>query len=131
MTDSKSNMIVFWAFASAFFLGVYLLARFSRKKNLVYITGGTKSLELYQDRPNIETADKFIKELQYRIRKAYKSEYLRFDKSTPFEAKKYQIDWLSSINVLSEQEAIKLLEEYTPRIRQTLVSKQGKNHPRY
>ena len=112
ITDPKSNMVAFWVFASAMFMGVYLLARFSRKKNLIYITGGTKSLELYQDRPNIETAAKFINELQNRIKNAYKTEYLRFDESAPFEAKKYQVDWLSRINILSDDEADKLLTEY-------------------
>lgn len=112
ITDPKSNMVAFWVFASAMFLGVYLLARFSRKKNLIYIIGGTKSLELYQDRPNVETANKFIDELQNKIKNAYKTEYLRFDESAPFEAKKYQVDWLNRINILSDDEADKLLKEY-------------------
>jgi len=75
---------------------------------------------LYQDKPNIEIANKFIAELQNRIKNAYKTEYLRFDDATPYEAKKYQVDWLNRINVLSDQEASKLLGEYekgnTPNI---------------
>lgn len=120
ITEPKSNMVAFWVFASGIFLGIYLMARFSRKKNLIYITGGTKSLELYQDRPDIETANRFISELQNRIKKAYKTEYLRFDESTPFEARKYQVDWLNRINVLTDQEAKELIDEYakgtTPNI---------------
>ena len=120
ITEPNSNMVVFWVFASGVFLGIYLMARFSRKKNLIYITGGSKSIELYQDRPNVESAKKFITELQNRIRGAYKTEYLRFDDSTPFEAKKYQVDWLNRINVLSDEEATRLIAEYkkgnTPNI---------------
>jgi len=113
VTDPNSNMIVFWVFASGIFLVAYLLARFSRKKKLIYFTGGAKSLELYQDKPNIEAANKFITELQQRIKSAYKTEYLRFDESTPYEAKKYQVDWLNRINILSDEEANNLLKEFS------------------
>ncbi len=112
ITEPKSNMVAFWVFASGIFLAAFLLARFSRKKKLIYITGGSKSIELYQDRPNEETANSFINELKQRIKGAYKTEYLRFDKSTPFEAKKYQVDWLNRINILSDEEASTLLKNY-------------------
>jgi hypothetical protein len=113
ITEPNSNMIPFWALASAFFLGIYLLARFSRKKKLIYITGGSKSLELFQDKPNVELTNKFLNELQDRIKKAYKKEYLRFDDSTPFEAKKYQVDWLNRINILTDEESEDLIKEFT------------------
>lgn len=109
--EPKSDMIIFWTFASAFFLGIYFIAYFGRKKNLIYFTGGTKSLELYQDKPNLESANKFILELQNRIKTAYKNEYLRFDESTPYETKKYQIDWLNRINILNDEESKMILEE--------------------
>lgn len=129
ITEPQSNMVAFWVFASGVFLGFYLLARFSRKKNLIYITGGTKSLELYQDKPNLETATKFINELQNRIKKAYKTEYLKFDDSTPFEAKKYQVEWLNRINVLSDQEASKLLKEYEKGNTPNIGFKSGNESP--
>jgi hypothetical protein len=120
ISEPDSNMLAFWSLASAFFLGIYLLARFSRKKKLIYITGGSKSLEIYQDKPNVDTANKFINELQDRIKKAYIKEYLRFDESTQFETKKYQVDWLNRINILTDEESEHLMKEYmkekTPNI---------------
>jgi len=112
ITEPEFDMVIFWVFASGIFLSVYLLARFSRKKNLVYLTGGAKSIELYQDRPNRESADKFLTELRNRIKNAYQTEYLKFDESTPFETKKYQVDWLNRINILSDDEANKLLYDF-------------------
>ena len=108
LTDPKDDMVVFWVLASGLFLGVYLLARFSAKTNLIYITGGEKTLELYQNKPNIDSVDDFVNEIRSRVKNAYRSEYLNFDDAAPKEMQQGQIDWLNRIDMLSDEEAEKL-----------------------
>jgi hypothetical protein len=109
--NPKREELAFWIFACAFFLSLYFIARFSQKTNLIYITGGNKTLELFQNKPNDTTVNEFIAELQKKIKEAYKKKYLTFDEQIPFEIKKNQIEWLNSIEILTDSETETLISE--------------------
>ena len=111
ITDPNSNMIPFWLLGSGFFLGISLLAHFSVKTNLVYITGGNKTLELFQNKPDTDSVNKFITELQTRIKKSYQKEFLKFGDSTPDEFRIGQIEWLNRIDMISDEETKMLMEK--------------------
>ena len=111
ITDPASNMIVFWVFGSGFFIGISLLAHFSVKTKVLFITGGQKSLELFQDKPDEVTVNEFLIALQQKIKESYIEEYLKFYDTTPVEYKKSQIEWLNRIDILTCDEAKTLLEE--------------------
>ena len=111
ITDPASNMIVFWVFGSGFFIGISLLAHFSVKTKVLFITGGQKSLELFQDKPDEVKVNEFLIALQKKIKESYIEEYLKFYDTTPVEYKKSQIEWLNRIDILTCDEAKTLLEE--------------------
>ncbi len=111
ITDPNSNMVPFWLLGSGFFLGISLLAHFSVKTNLIYITGGDKTLELFQNKPDTVYVSKFLTELQTRIRKSYQKEYLKFGNSTPDEFRIGQIEWLHRIGMISDEESKMLIEK--------------------
>ena len=111
ITDPNSNMVPFWLLGSGFFLGISLLAHFSVKTNLICITGGDKTLELFQNKPDTVYVNKFLKELQTRIKKSYQKEYLKFGNSTPDEFRIGQIEWLHRIGMISDEESKMLIEK--------------------
>jgi hypothetical protein len=55
----KDKMIGFWVATLLFFIPLTILSYIQRYKNLVYLTGGSKNLELMNDKPNLETVNNF------------------------------------------------------------------------
>ncbi|WP_247233666.1 hypothetical protein [Telluribacter sp. SYSU D00476] len=109
--EPELQKLAFWSLASAFFLGVYLVIRFSSKKKMIYLSGGQKVLELFQESPNQAAVDYFIEEIIKNIKKAHKAAYLTWEDNTPLEVKKSQIEYLKRIKIISEDEMNSILTE--------------------
>ena len=102
--SDNQGMLMFWALGSGFFLGFIFFLRWQPGKRLIYVTGGQKNIELFQEKPNTKEVNEFIDELKSRIKIAYKNEYLKWDDSTPKEHKIAQLEWLKRIRILEDEE---------------------------
>ena len=111
--SENKGMLVFWSLGSGFFLGMIFLIRWQPGKKLIYLTGGQKSIEFFQEKPNKKAVETFIGELKNRIRKAYKNEYLKWEDKTPVEQKIGQLEWLKRIKILDEND----FEEFMRKVK--------------
>ena len=68
-------------------------------------------MELFQNKPDTDSVNKFITELQTRIKKSYQKEFLKFGDSTPDEFRIGQIEWLNRIDMISDEETKMLMEK--------------------
>jgi hypothetical protein len=108
--DNK-GMLIYWSLGSGFFLGFIFFLRWQPGKKLIYITGGQKNIEFFQEKPNTKEVNEFIEELKTRIKNAYKDEYLKWDENSSKEHKIAQLEWLKRIRILEEEEFKELIDE--------------------
>jgi hypothetical protein len=108
--DNK-GMLIYWSLGSGFFLGFIFFLRWQPGKKLIYITGGQKNIEFFQEKPNTNEVNEFIEELKTRIKNAYKDEYLKWDENSTKEHKIAQLEWLKRIRILEEEEFKELIDE--------------------
>lgn len=92
-------------------LGLFIESKMGAKKRTILLSGGKVDLEFFQDKPTpLETED-FIDETISRIKKAYRSEYLKWEKTDTIEYKKERIEWLKKMRIISEEEMNELIND--------------------
>ena len=101
---------VFWLVALIFFSIMTIAAYYNRNKNVIYLTGGQKVLELLAEKPDNKTVISFIEKIHQSMREFYKTKYSSFDLDTPYEIKLNQLKWLKEIRALTDKEYNELLD---------------------
>ena len=102
---------IFWVFALIVFSIITIVAYYNRNKNVIYLTGGQKVLELLAAKPDEKSVIMFIEIIHQSMRVFYKNKYSKFDADTPLEIKVNQLKWLKEIKVLTEIEYEELLDK--------------------
>ena len=82
---------IFWLVALIFFSIMTIVAYYNRNKNVIYLTGGQKVLELLAAKPDDKTVKSFIETIHQSMRQFYKNKYSKFDADTPFEVRVNQL----------------------------------------
>jgi len=100
---------VFWSFALLFFSLMTGIAYYNRNKDVIYLTGGQKTLELLAAKPNSDIVNKFIESIHNEMRQYFKDKFSKFDPDTPYEFRVNQLKWLKEIKALTEDEYKELL----------------------
>lgn len=98
-----------WLFVLLFFSVMTIAAYYSRNKDVIYLTGGQKLLELLATKPNPETVNTFIESIHHAMRQYFKNKFSKFDPDTPYELRVSQLKWLKEIKALSDEEYKELL----------------------
>ncbi|MFN8346885.1 MAG: hypothetical protein U0X91_17925 [Spirosomataceae bacterium] len=104
------NMIGFWIAALCFFLPLTVISFLNGNKSLVYLTGGTKVLEMMNNRPNESIVNDFIGQIHKRMRIYFKGKYGYIEPSLPKEYLRNQFKWLKEIEAISEGEYNELIK---------------------
>lgn len=115
---------LFWLGALLFFSLLTILAFYNRNKDVVYLTGGQKVLELLAKKPNPFTVTVFIEAIHQAMRQHYKAQYLNVDPDTPYQVRVNQLKWLKEIKAITETEYSELLDALKKEI---LIGYQGLN----
>ena len=95
---------LFWLGALLVFVIFTIGAYYNRNKDVIYLTGGSKVLELMAAKPDAATVTLFIAAVHQAMRQHYKIKYTRFDADTTYEMKVHQLKWLKEMKVLTEEE---------------------------
>ena len=95
---------LFWLGALLFFSVVTVLAFYSRNKDVIYLTGGQRTLELFATRPDSHTVVAFIASIHQAMRHYYKDKAACFDQNLPYEVRLARLEWLSEKQVISLNE---------------------------
>jgi len=102
---------LFWVGALGFFSIMTVMSFYSRNKDVIYLTGGQKALELLAVKPDKESVSAFIEAVHKAMRLHYKNKYTSFDPDTPYEVKQSQLSWLKEIKAINSTEYEELLKE--------------------
>ena len=100
---------LFWLGALLFFSVLTVLAFYSRNKDVVYLTGGKQTLELFATRPDKHIVAAFIASIHQAMRRYYKEKAACFDQNLPYEVRLARLEWLSEKQVISLNEYRNLL----------------------
>lgn len=100
---------LFWLFALLFFSIMTIVTYYNRNKDVIYLTGGQKVLELLASRPDKQTVNTFIESIHKAMRQHFRCKFTKFDSDTPYEFRLNQLKWLNEIKVLSDEEYNELL----------------------
>jgi hypothetical protein len=109
MSHEPFKQQLFWLFALLFFSAMTIAAYYNRNKDVIYLTGGQKVLELLTAKPNPETVNSFIESIHKAMRQYFKNKYSNFEPDTPYEFKVNQLKWLKEIKALTDEEYKELL----------------------
>lgn len=104
------NQQVFWLIALLVFSAMTIVAYYSRNKDVIYLTGGQKVLELLAKKPDKETVQIFIESVHKTMRLHFKSKFSKFESDTAYEFKVNQLKWLKEIKALTDKEYKELLD---------------------
>ena len=102
---------MFWIFATGLFMALAIVVYSKRNKDLVYLTGGRKSLELMTNKPDKQSVNLFIESIHKAMRQYYKDKYCKFENDITYEVRMHRLKWLKEIQVLTEKEFDELVEE--------------------
>ncbi|AMM51874.1 hypothetical protein TH61_12760 [Rufibacter sp. DG15C] len=94
----------FWAFAGLFFGAMAVMATMQINRKVIFLTGGSKVLELLSNNPSTQEVDAFIEALYERIKNVYKSKYAVIDPNLPEELMMERINWLFEMGVITQEE---------------------------
>jgi hypothetical protein len=100
---------LFWLGALLFFSVMTVLAFYSRNKDVIYLTGGQRTLELFATRPDSYTVTAFVGSVHQAMRGYYKDKAACFDQNLPYEVRLARLQWLSEKQVISLNEYRNLL----------------------
>ncbi|RYE16791.1 MAG: hypothetical protein EOP42_33345, partial [Sphingobacteriaceae bacterium] len=100
---------LYWLGSLLLFSILTIITYQNRNKDVVYLTGGQKVLELLLEKPDSKTVNEFIDSIHYAMRQHYKNKFLSFDSDTSFELRVNQLKWLKEIKALTEEEYKELL----------------------
>lgn len=101
-----------WIMGFVFFASFMIYSLTQRNKQVIYLSGGKKVLELFSTKPDKQTVLDFIDEVHEAVRTYYKKKHLNFDFDTPFETKNATLKWLKEIEVITENEFDVLIASY-------------------
>lgn len=104
------KMIIFWSLVLVGFLIITVIYYVNRHKSFVFLVGGNKTLELFNDKPTSNTVNEFITSIHDRMRAYYKNKYAVIDLSVPKEYSISQFKWLKDIKAINESEYKQLIE---------------------
>jgi hypothetical protein len=109
MSKEPFKQQLFWLFALLLFSIMTVAAYYNRNKDVIYLTGGQKVLELLASRPDIQTVNEFIESIHKTMRQHFKRKFTKFDPDIPYEFRLNQLKWLKEIKALSDEEYNELL----------------------
>jgi hypothetical protein len=93
-----------WCLGFVFFGSICFSMFMQRNKETIYLSGGSKTLELIATKPDRESVSLFIDEIHHAIRSYYKLKYTNFDDDTPYEDKISTIKWLKAVKSITDEE---------------------------
>ena len=105
----SSAQIVMWLLSAVFFGLIAGLAFYRTNKDVVYLTGGAKVLELIRDKPSVQIVDHFIQNIHAAMRVRYKNKFAIIDHHLPQEMQIENLRWLKDLGVIDEEEHEELL----------------------
>ncbi|MFT3949019.1 MAG: hypothetical protein QM763_18790 [Agriterribacter sp.] len=100
---------MFWLCALFFFSAITIVAYYNRNRDVLYLTGGQKVLELLAAKPTLNTVNSFIESVHNAMRQHLKNKFSTFDPDTPYEFRVNQLKWLKEIRVITDEEYNELL----------------------
>jgi hypothetical protein len=83
-----------------------------RNKEIIYLSGGSKALELLATDPDRETVSAFIDDIHNAMRAYYRRIYTDFEEDTPYEEKLAVLKWLREIKSITDEEFNELKATY-------------------
>lgn len=92
--------ILFWLFASIFFLLAAIGSYIDTNKKILFLTGGSQTVEILLDKPNQETVEDFVTNLHNSIKNFYKNKYAYIDDEVSSEVLLQRFRWLREIEVI-------------------------------
>ncbi|MEN0056240.1 MAG: hypothetical protein AAGC65_21360 [Mucilaginibacter sp.] len=96
--------LILWMFGFIFFAALCLYSFSQRNKEIIYLGGGQKVLELLAAKPDKQTVLLFIDEIHAAIRAYYKNKYSHFDSSIPYDVKISTLSWLKEMKAITNEE---------------------------
>jgi len=100
---------LFWLFALILFSVMTIAAYYNRNKNVIYLTGGQKVLELLASKPDVDTVTKFVDKIHLTMRQYLKNKFSKFDPDMPYDLRINQLKWLKEINAITDEEYKELM----------------------
>jgi hypothetical protein len=95
---------VMWALIGVFFGTMMVVALMQNYRKVIYLTGGTKALELLTNKPSTQEVNAFIDALYDRIKGVYKTKYAVIDPNLPEDFMMERINWLFEMGVITKEE---------------------------
>jgi hypothetical protein len=109
---SKTIDLVVTLLAGAVFLSMIFLLWIGRRRPLITITGGRKSITVLAFEPGKEEVERFLDELSSRVKKRIVQVRVRpKDTKMSFEYKKDVVEMLKDDGIINEEEAETILDE--------------------
>jgi len=103
---------LFWVGALVFFVIMTVAAFYNLNTDMIYLSGGTKALELMGTRPSNDQVTDFIDQIHKAMRLHYRNKYTVFDPGTTIEMRAMNLKWLRDIQAISEAEYQELLQSF-------------------
>jgi hypothetical protein len=109
--ESLSSILI--GFFVVILTGFLSLSAYKRSnKKIIYLSGGTKVLELLDTKPDPQTLSVFIDEVHNAIRAYYKRVNTDFDDNTPYEERLFVLKWLKEMKSITDEEFNELKATY-------------------
>ncbi|WP_210490654.1 hypothetical protein [Rufibacter aurantiacus] len=96
--------VLMWAASAVFFGFLTVFALQSLNKEVVYLTGGTKVLELFRSSPSKGEVDNFIAALYEQIKCYYKNKFGNIEPHLSREVHLARFEWLMEMGYIDEEE---------------------------
>jgi hypothetical protein len=106
--------LLLWLFGFIFFAALSLYSFTQRNKEIIYLGGGQKILELLAAKPDRQTVLLFVDEIHAAIRAYYKNKYTRFDSSIPYDVRISTLSWLKEMKAITSEEFEDLSTQQKP-----------------
>jgi hypothetical protein len=111
IAGNESIKQIFMSIGYSLFLGVTSILAFkSPSRDLVFLTGGTKNLELFRRSPTEKHVEEFIEEIHKQMRNYFKIKYAFVVIKVPFEIELNRLKWLKEIKAITEIEYTELIK---------------------
>ena len=98
------NKQIFWTGALIFFSIITVVAFYNRNKDVIYLTGGQKVLELLSATPDTATVASFVDTVHHSMRDYYKIKFTTFDPNLSNDIRLSQLRWLKDIKAITDKE---------------------------
>ena len=110
--DEKHKDTVVAVFMSFILIIVAIIAYLREIIDDVYLVGGSKNLLFYRNVPDEQSVIEFIDEIKRTQKQLFKARYITYTSHTSTEEYEARLQWLKSIDAISDDEYSELLHDF-------------------